>query len=134
MGPLRALPIPLGGGSGPVNGRESVTSPAAPSQTIRQLDRYLAAIPVFVAYSGDPTGNVVWPTPVGGQRIVDLPFGEALPRICRLPSWLPGVVRARELGGACVRQSQGPWARSTLPLGRLVLMETPRPWESGARK
>ncbi len=32
--------------------------------------------------TGDAAGRVVLRTPIGGRRILDLPFGESLPRIC----------------------------------------------------
>jgi hydrogenase expression/formation protein HypE len=32
--------------------------------------------------TGDHPGRVILRTPIGGRRILDLPFGEALPRIC----------------------------------------------------
>jgi hydrogenase expression/formation protein HypE len=32
--------------------------------------------------TADHPGFVVLRTPIGGERILDLPFGESLPRIC----------------------------------------------------
>jgi hydrogenase expression/formation protein HypE len=32
--------------------------------------------------TADHPGVVVLRTPIGGERILDLPFGESLPRIC----------------------------------------------------
>jgi hydrogenase expression/formation protein HypE len=32
--------------------------------------------------TADHAGFVVLRTPIGGERILDLPFGESLPRIC----------------------------------------------------
>jgi len=44
-----------------------------------QLGRDAACIGRVTA---DHPGTVLLRTPIGGDRILDLPFGEALPRIC----------------------------------------------------